>query len=121
MKGNYITFNDAKQLLKCLRQFQTSNIYLKEVYFRLVILVRLLLQLAFKVDRNQLIKHLEVLISETQKVDEEGVQDYNLVPLSPSHELELEEICNELIFSNEEGIGGEQQVQTLRDVDELSY
>lgn len=98
MKGNYIEFTEVKNLLKCLRHFQTSNIFFKDIYFRIVILIRLILQLAFKVDRNQLIIHLDKLIAETEIADEDGEQDYNLTPLSQVEKNKLEELCNELFI-----------------------
>jgi len=112
MKGNYIEFTEVKNLLKCLRQFQTSNIFFKDIYFRIVVLIRLILQLAFKVDRNQLITHLDKLISETERADEDGELDYNLTPLSPSQSVELEDMCNELIH-NDSDIPNEKPINTI--------
>jgi hypothetical protein len=100
MKGNYIEFTEVKSFLKCLRQFQTSNIFFKDIYFRIVVLLRLILQLAFKVDRNQLIIHLDKLISDTEIADEDEDQDYKLTPLSQVEKNTLEELCNELIFND---------------------
>ncbi len=100
MKGNYIEFTEVKNLLKCLRQFQTSNIFFKDIYFRIVVLIRLILQLAFKVDRNQLITHLDKLISETERADEDGELDYNLTPLSQVEKNKLEELCNALFIED---------------------
>jgi hypothetical protein len=100
MKGNYIEFKEVKNFLKCLRQFQTSNIFFKDIYFRIVVLIRLIFQLAFKVDRNQLIIHLDKLISDTEIADEDGDQDYNLTPLSQVEKNKLEELCNELFIED---------------------
>jgi hypothetical protein len=100
MTGNYIEFKEVKLLLTYLRKFQTPNIYFRDIYFRIVVLVRLILQLAFKVDRNQLIVHLDKLISDTELADEEGDQDYSLTPLSQIDNNELEELCNELFLED---------------------
>ncbi len=121
MKGNYIEFSEVKNLLKCLRQFQTTNIYFKDIYFRIVVLIRLLLQLAFKVDREQLINHLDKLISDTERVDEDGEQDYNLTPLSQVEKNKLEELCNEL-FIEDLDKSHERASKTQKDsLDEFGY
>jgi hypothetical protein len=120
MKGNYIEFSEVKQLLTYLRKFQTPNIYFKDIYFRIVVLVRLILQLAFKVDRNQLIIHLDKLISDTERADDDSDKDYSLTPLSPIQKNELEELCNELFIddvekSNKELDLGKSEKQYLDD------
>jgi hypothetical protein len=121
MKGNYIEFSEVKLLLTYLRKFQTPNIYFKDIYFRIVVLIRLILQLAFKVDRNQLIVHLDKLISDTEMVDEDGEQDYSLTPLSQIDNNELEELCNELFIEDIEKCNERPSVIKNQYHDEFGY
>ena len=123
MTRNYIQFNDVKLLLQYLRKFQASDIYFKDIYFRVVILIRLLFQLAFKVDRGQLINHIDKLISETEKAEDDGIRDYNLIPLTPSQNNELEDISNELILNDLEE-NKDRQIKAPShslDLDEFEY
>jgi len=92
-----------------------------------VILIRLLFQLAFKVDRGQLINHIDKLISETERAEDDGIRDYNLIPLTPSQNNELEDICNELVLNNIEE-NNDAQINTPShfldldlDLDEFEY
>jgi hypothetical protein len=121
MKGNYIEFSEVKLLLTYFRKFQTPNIYFKDIYFRIVVLVRLILQLAFKVDRNQLIVHLDKLISDTEIADEDGEQDYRLTPLSQIDSNELEKLCNELFIEDIDESNEVQLQPSARSLDEFGY
>ena len=121
MKGNYIEFSEVKQLLTYLRKFQTANIYFKDVYFRIVVLIRLILQLAFKVERNQLIIHLDKLISDTERADDDGEQDYSLRPLKQTQIMELEELCSELILNDVEESNESPVEPAPRYIDDLEY
>jgi hypothetical protein len=86
-----------------------------------VILIRLLFQLAFKVDRNQLINHIDKLISETERAEDDGIKDYSLIPLTPSQNMELEDICNELVFNDEEGNNDVDIKSLSQHLDEFDY
>ncbi|HCP97524.1 MAG TPA: hypothetical protein DIT74_07395 [Pseudoalteromonas sp.] len=100
MKGNYIEYNEVKSLVVLLRKFHTSNIYFRDIFVRIVSLIKLILQLAFKVNRSDLINHIERLIAETETFEDESMQDFSLVPLSPAQIQEIEELSTEVEFDD---------------------
>ena len=118
MKGNYIKFYDVKMLLQSLKQNRSKNIFFNEVYLRILILIRLLFSLAFKIDRATLIEHIEKLIAETEKIDVDGQQDYSLVPLSPAQQIELEEISSSLVSKeNKADAQNRQRIEYFSEID----